>query len=133
MERIYGGAVLLDLHSMPSLPVPQDGPVAQVVIGDRFARAAATRLSDMALGMVRDDGLHAALNHPYAGGYTLQRHGTPARNIHAIQIEFDRALYLDERQREPGSGVDRIAGLVARIARLLADEMTRHGYVQAAE
>ena len=91
----YGGAALIDLHSMPSLPITDDGPSAQIVIGDRFSRSAASRLSDAALGLARGAGLHTRLNHPYAGGYTLDRHGRPQRNVHAIQIEIDRALYLD--------------------------------------
>lgn len=116
----FGAAVLLDVHSMPPLTVP-DAP--QVVIGDRFGRAAGSRLVARVEGIVRSFGVDVALNTPYPGAYILERHGAPARGLHAIQIEIDRSAYLDRTLREPGPGFDTMARMLRRIIDALSDEI----------
>jgi N-formylglutamate amidohydrolase len=121
----FGVAVLLDLHSMPSLGRGQ----ARIVIGDRFGRAAGARFAARAEAAVID-GLRrigiglagVALNAPYAGGHVLDRHGRPEQGVHAIQLELDRALYLDAALDRPGPGMAGIAGLVAGVIAALEDE-----------
>ena len=58
----------------------------------------------------------AAINAPYAGAHSLARHGRPAQNIHALQIEVDRALYLESDMRTPSEGLRRTQSLVAALA-----------------
>ncbi|WP_315759916.1 N-formylglutamate amidohydrolase [Sphingomonas sp. Y38-1Y] len=113
----FGVAVLIDLHSMPTL----GGDGAQVVLGDRFGRASGGALMALAEATARAHGLRVALNAPYAGGHILERHGDPARGIHAIQVEIDRLLYLDPMTLEPGPGVSRIAAMVRAMIDALAD------------
>ncbi len=127
----HGFAVLIDCHSMP--PLPGGRGAARVVIGDRHGRSAASRLVGRAHRLIAAAGLRAALNAPYAGGYTLERHAAPALGIHALQIEFDRSLYLDAALREPGPGLAAIVTLVAELARALADEALAHHAPLAAE
>lgn len=115
----FGIAVLLDLHSMPSLP---GADAAAIVIGDRFGRSASARLVARVEGAARTVGLRTALNSPYAGGHIVDRHGDPARGIHALQIEFDRALYLDAALDRPGDGFAAAAALLRRIVAALTDE-----------
>lgn len=114
----FGVAVLLDIHSMP--PLASGG--ARVVIGDRFGRSAAARFIGRIEGAVHAAGVRSAVNTPYAGGHVLDRHADPAANIHAIQIEIDRTLYLDRRRDQPGSGFDSSAALLRRIIDIVADE-----------
>lgn len=116
----FGGAILIDVHSMPSL-----GGVdaAQIVIGDRFGRSAAARLTGLVDWHARAAGLRTALNAPYAGGYILDAHADPARDVHAIQIEFDRALYLDPATMEATAGVQRLGGLLRTIIAALAADL----------
>jgi N-formylglutamate amidohydrolase len=118
---VHGAAVLIDCHSMPSIVGPGARP--RIVIGDRHGRSAGPRLVDAALRAVRGAGLSVARNHPYAGGHTLDRHGRPASGRHALQIEIDRALYLDAAQREPGPGLTAIRRLLADIAEALLAEL----------
>lgn len=127
----HGFAVLIDCHSMP--PLPGGRGAARVVIGDHHGRAMASRLVGRAYAVLMAAGLRPALNAPYSGGYTLERHGAPARGIHALQLEFDRALYLDAALREPGAGLGAIVELLAGIARALADEALSHHAPLAAE
>lgn len=125
----FGTAILLDIHSMPSL----GAGAARVVLGDRFGRAAAARFVARADGAVIAAGLRTALNSPYAGGHILNRHAQPMREIHAVQLELDRALYLDTRMDAPGPGLATTAAIVGAILDALEDEALGGALPLAAE
>lgn len=115
----HGRAILLDIHSMPSLDVQ---PPVHLVVGDLGGRAAARSITERAFRFARTRWA-TALNQPYAGGYTLERHGRPHRNVHALQIEFDRALYVDPAGRGTARGIETLAAWLARlVAHLDRDE-----------
>lgn len=116
----FGVAVLLDIHSMP--PLGAIGEAAQIVFGDRFGKAAAARFIGRLEGEASAAGIAHALNSPYAGGHILDRHAAPARGIHAVQIEFDRRLYLDDALDRPGPGLVPTAALLRRMIDAVADE-----------
>ena len=120
----HGIAILLDCHSMP--PLSGRGTSPRVVVGDRHGRSAGSRFVTATMDAVRLAGLPVARNHPYAGGYTLDRHGQPRQGRHAIQIEIDRSLYLDPLGLEPGAGLAVTRRLVAEIAAALEDEARGH-------
>ena len=113
----FGIAVLVDLHSMPSLESGHG-----VVIGDRFGRTAAGRFVARIEGGAAAAGVRSALNAPYAGGHILERHGAVAQGIHAVQVEIDRALYLDRALDAQGPGFDRCAAMLRAMLTALADE-----------
>lgn len=106
-------AVLLDLHSMPSLGAADMVP--RIVIGDRHGQTADTRFVRRVEAEARAVGIPVTRNAPYAGGHIVQRHGAPRRGIHAIQLELDRSLYLDDALEAPGPGFDRTVALVRGI------------------
>lgn len=134
MLEKFGAAVLLDLHSMPPLPVPPGGGRApQVVIGDLFGRSARGQFSQAALRLAGWHGFEATLNTPYAGGHILERHGQPGRGIHALQVEIDRSLYLDALLDQPSTGLDRCRAFVAELADVLAEEARATPFAVAAE
>lgn len=114
----FGVAILLDLHSMP--PLASGG--ARIVIGDRFGRSAAGRFVGRIEGAAHAAGVRTAVNTPYAGGHVLDRHGNVDGGVHAIQIEIDRALYLDRQRDRPGPGFDATAALLRRIIDAVTDE-----------
>ena len=114
----HGGAILLDCHSMPH----RRGQ-AELVIGDRHGTSAARAVTDAAARIARAAGWSVALNTPYAGGHVVQRHGDPAANLHALQLEFDRAFYLAPDARSPGPGFDRAARLLEALTLGLADQV----------
>lgn len=109
----FGTAILLDVHSMPTLGAGN----AQIVLGDRFGRAAGSSIVGAVEAAGRVAGYRVERNAPYAGGYILDRHGRPSEGIHAIQLEFDRLLYLDPLTLEPTSG----ATSVGRVLRAMID------------
>lgn len=119
-----GAAVLIDWHSMPSHAVASGrgarGP--DVVLGDRHGSACDARLTRRLRALFETAGWSVALNRPYAGGYTTQTWGRPEDGFHAIQIELNRSLYLDEAARTPSSGHARCRGVIERVTRTLIDE-----------
>lgn len=130
----HGHAILIDLHSMPPLPPPGAGmPAAGLVLGDRFGRSASARLTMLAADIATGHDVIAALNHPYAGDYLIDRHGRPEQGMHAIQMEIDRALYLDATLDRPGPGLERMRTLFTAMVEALAVELPRADYALAAE
>jgi N-formylglutamate amidohydrolase len=119
----HGHAVLLDCHSMPSLDASTaGGRPPDLVLGDRHGASAAPALVDWLAQAFTAEGLRVALNRPYAGGHTTERHGRPAAGHHAVQIEIDRALYLDPVTLAPTARMAPLADLLRRIiGRLLAE------------
>ncbi len=95
-RAIHGRALLIDCHSMPSVQ-PGRRNLPDIVLGDRFGSSCDPRLVNRLERAFRNHGLTVARNAPYAGGYTTRRYGRPKRGVHAIQIEINRGLYMDEQ------------------------------------
>lgn len=135
LERLrdrFGVAVLVDIHSMPPL-MAAAAHRPRIVIGDRFGQSAGSIYSEVLLARLRQAGIAAALNHPYPGDYILRRHADVRRNIHAIQIEVDRTLYLDSDLREPTDGLAATASLVSELLWLLVELLGGTSLPMAAE
>ncbi|WP_421726308.1 N-formylglutamate amidohydrolase [Bauldia sp.] len=97
----FGLAVLIDCHSMPS--AVRNGHSRQrpdVVVGDRYGTSCAPALTGLVIELLRGCGYAVARNKPYAGGYITEHYGKPARGVHALQIEINRSLYMNERTLE---------------------------------
>ena len=124
----FGGAILLDCHSMP----PRARNQAPIVLGTRHGESAGANFIEAAAGIVREAGFPVAVNHPYAGGWIVERHGAPERDVHAIQVEIDRSLYLDRDLASPGPGFDRVTRLLHDLASGLG-AMVGEGLREAAE
>lgn len=129
MRLKFGCAILLDLHSMPPLD-EQQGDV-DIVVGDRFGRSSGSRYSDLAMSYFDRAGVKARLNHPYAGGYILERHSKVESDIHALQLEVDRRCYLDAALREPSEKLAAMADHIANLAILLTDQINGQSLLAA--
>jgi N-formylglutamate amidohydrolase len=116
----FGVAVLLDIHSMPPLGDPATAP--RLVLGDRFGKSSAARFIGRIEGIARAHGVAIGANAPYSGGHILERHADPRRGVHAIQLEFDRSLYLDAALDQPGPGLAPTVALLRAIIDAVADE-----------
>ena len=132
MRSRFGGAILLDLHSMPPLLDTQQEPV-NFVIGDRFGQSSDSLFAELVAARLRSSGLSGQTNHPYPGGYVLDRHGQPEHHIHALQIEIDRSLYLDNSLREPTKAVESISKMISDVALRLSNHLNDRGSMEAAE
>ncbi len=121
-----GIAVLIDCHSMPrdalvNAPLVR-GKRPEVILGDRFGASCDRWLIDAASSIFGEAGFAVARNAPFAGGYITQAYGAPRRGVHALQIEIDRGLYMDEgrveRRPEFADVAARIGVACARLAAL---------------
>ena len=125
----FGCALLLDCHSMP--PPPRGIP--PVVFGDCRGRTAEDWVSNEAMSITKRCGFQAGLNDPFAGGHVIDRHARPARDVHALQIELDRRLYLDTTLKSPGHDFDAAAGLIETLAVELGEAILGRRFATAAE
>ena len=98
VARKNGSALLIDCHSMPSSAITHVAHAGSIdiVLGDRFGASCSNELTTLVEDMFRAEGLHVVRNKPYAGGFITQNQGAPARGRHALQIEVNRGLYLNE-------------------------------------
>jgi len=113
----FGYAVLIDCHSMPaSIRIGDSGLRPDFIIGDRFGVSATRSLTDAAISILSSMGYSVAHNKPYAGGFITEHYGRPAKGLHALQIEINRGLYLDERSLRKTAGFDALADDLTRLA-----------------
>jgi N-formylglutamate amidohydrolase len=129
LVAVHGEAILFDCHSMP----PRRDCPADLVIGDRHGSSAAPWLTAEAARLVRAAGFRVALNDPYAGGAIVARHGRPDLAVHALQLEINRAAYLEKDGRNAGVGFDRIASLIELLASGLGQAIFDRQLAEAAE
>ncbi|WP_020177485.1 N-formylglutamate amidohydrolase [Methylopila sp. M107] len=120
--RAHGVALLIDCHSMPSIGVARDDRSrADIVLGDRYGASCSPAIVDFVEQEFRRQGFDTTRNRPYAGGYITEHYGAPASDLHALQIEINRALYMDEQRHEKrrdfAAFVDRMSTIVERISR----------------
>ena len=121
----FGYAVLVDCHSMPSQNVPiqnmsgqtPPGPLGaagsgvarpDIVVGDRYGTSCAPALTRALVDAFAARGFRVTRNKPYAGGFITEHYGRPLKGLHAVQIEVNRALYMDEATLVPNAGFDRL-------------------------
>ncbi|ANT53441.1 N-formylglutamate amidohydrolase [Mesorhizobium amorphae] len=113
----FGYAVLIDCHSMPaSIRVGDNGVRPDFIVGDRFGISATAALTETAIGLLTGMGYTVAHNKPYAGGFITEHYGRPARHLHALQIEVNRGLYMNERTFQKSAGFDALADDLARFS-----------------
>ena len=130
-RQIFGIAVLVDCHSMPSNFLRQGQPSQtkaagtpqrpDVVVGDRFGASCAPDFVDVVEYELRRQGYNVQRNKPYAGGFITEHYGNPAGESHAMQIEVSRALYMDERTVSRGERFGDVAADLAKVAAALTD------------
>src|SRR6187401_3299229 len=122
MQRSFGAAVLVDCHSMPSSTGQKDErPRPDFVIGDRYGTSCVPVVAECVDRTLRGMGYTVSRNKPYAGGFITEHYGNPTVGLHAIQLEFNRALYMDERRYERTASFGTLAADLETLADRLAD------------
>lgn len=118
-QRRFGVCVLVDCHSMPSVSTRDDAARADFVIGDRYGTSCAEAVTEALERELTALGYRVVRNKPYAGGYITEHYGNPSAGLHAVQIEINRGLYMEEAVYERGAGFasvrDDIGALVPRL------------------
>jgi N-formylglutamate amidohydrolase len=139
-QQIFGLAVLIDCHSMPSISsVPLPDPLsdrkikADFVLGDRYGTSCEAALIDTVEYELRRLGYQVMRNKPYAGVFITEHYGDPANHFQALQIEVNRGLYMDERTMDKAPRFAQVAADLCRVADQLACLLaTRRGSERAA-
>ena len=124
-KKRFGGCLLIDCHSMPSgaSPAPEGGGRRRVdvVLGDCFGTACAPAITDIAQRTLEAMDFIVTRNKPYAGGFTTRHYGRPKNGIHVLQVEINRALYMDEKRVKRGDSLPEITRRIGRLMRVLVD------------
>jgi N-formylglutamate amidohydrolase len=128
----HGLAILIDLHSMPPL-AERSGPAPRVVIGNRFGHTAGAWVTACAAAACARFDLGWRENTPYPGGYIVERHGMPSLSVHALQVELDRSLYLDDAGEVAPQAIERIRHFMSELVAELTMAALGSALPQAAE
>ncbi len=112
----FGYAVLVDCHSMPSIGGKQEGSSRpDIIIGDRYGTSCHGEISHELIRGFSALGYSVTRNKPYAGGFITEHYGRPLKGLHAVQIEVNRALYIDEASLKPTSGFTTLQADIAKV------------------
>jgi len=121
----FGQVLLCDVHSMPrdalNGRLSRGGTRPDIVIGDRWGASCRADVLEQVESVLRDAGLVVARNAPFAGAYIAQRYGQPSKGMHAVQIEIDRALYMDEVRIAPSADFGDFSTLMRDVTARLAE------------
>jgi len=128
MTAAFGQATLIDCHSMPHVAVANRfGSSAEVVLGNRFGASCDPDIFAAVDDAFRALGFRTAHNAPFAGAYIVEHYGRPQIGQHAIQVEIDRSLYMDEvsleKRADYGEFKARISEVIRNITRALATDV----------
>src|SRR6516225_5422119 len=120
---LFGGYLLIDCHSMPSGgDSARERSGADIVLGDCHGVSCGPQFVDAARRFLVERGFAVAINAPYAGGFTTGHYGRPSVQRHALQIEVNRALYMNERDYQRKAHFPKLAQdlaeLIGRLGRL---------------
>jgi len=119
----FGVAYLIDCHSMPSenrnRQFSKRGP--DIVLGDSWGGACERELTSQAEQIFIDAGFRVRRNIPYSGGYSTVHYGNPAQNVHALQIEVNRAIYMDEARQTPLSDFQLVKDSLHSVCKILLE------------
>ncbi|WP_375280646.1 N-formylglutamate amidohydrolase [Pseudooctadecabacter sp.] len=129
----FGEAILIDCHSMPHEALENVGPPGatrpDVVLGDRFGASAASSVVEKVEAAFASAGFKVARNMPFAGAYMCQHYGRPSRRHHAVQVEIDRSIYMNEKTIKPNANYaafkDVLSGIVSELANIGRGEDVR--------
>jgi N-formylglutamate amidohydrolase len=123
-KAVGGRAVLIDWHSMPSSALVHAGSGRpDIVLGTLHGESCSDTLVRRIKSVLEGQGLRVGLNRPFAGGYIVEHYGRPGDGVEAIQIEINRALYMDEAALTPTAGLERLRGAFAALTRVLVDSV----------
>lgn len=133
----FGYCLLIDCHSMPSAGGPSPADASELplratrlerrrvdfVLGDCYGSSCAPIVTDAASDFLEAQGYAVARNTPYAGGYTTRHYGRPRTGVHVLQIEINRALYMDEARLSR-------RGFLTTLSRQMADLVAALGAIE---
>jgi N-formylglutamate amidohydrolase len=132
-QQAFGLGVLIDCHSMPSNPIADyGGGRPDFVLGDRYGTSCSGELTRVAAEQLKALGYVVELNKPYAGGYITEHYGRPQAGLHALQVEVNRALYMDEMSFDKSPGFEGLKHDLEQMVRALKSSVLQLAIPRAA-
>lgn len=124
----FGQAVLVDCHSMPSVALRNamapGGRRPDIILGNRYGASASKQVFDVIESSFKNQGFIVGRNAPFAGGHITQKYGLPSKGQHVVQVEINRALYMDEKHIEKTAGFVNLQSSLMRVAHDICDKIT---------
>ena len=105
-QSVFGQSLLIDIHSMPHEAVSTQSSFIkppEIVVGDRFGMSSDPEFTNLVISILKQHDFRVAKNTPFAGAFITKHHGKVKKRIHALQLEIDRSLYMDEEKISPNS------------------------------
>ena len=105
-QSVFGQSLLIDIHSMPHEAVSTQSSFIkppEIVVGDRFGMSSDPEFTNLVISILKQHEFKVAKNTPFAGAFITKHHGKVKKRIHALQLEIDRSLYMDEEKISPNS------------------------------
>lgn len=105
-QSVFGQSLLIDIHSMPHEAVSMQSSFIkppEIVVGDRFGMSSDPEFTNLVISILKQHEFKVAKNTPFAGAFITKHHGKVKKRIHALQLEIDRSLYMDEEKISPNS------------------------------
>lgn len=115
LVNFSGYCLHIDLHSMPSKALHKFKIEPDIVLGDNFGKSCSIELINHFKSCFNKNGLIVEKNDPYAGGFITRNYGNPSFNIHSIQIEINRKLYMDEKNLLINKNIQEIQKIFSNI------------------
>ena len=105
-QSVFGQSLLIDIHSMPHEAVSTQSSFIkppEIVVGDRFGMSSDPEFTNLVISILKQHEFRVTKNTPFAGAFITKHHGKVKKRIHALQLEIDRSLYMDEEKILPNS------------------------------
>ncbi|MBT6273176.1 MAG: N-formylglutamate amidohydrolase [Chromatiales bacterium] len=126
-HKQFGFVLHLNCHSMPTFALgAKSTRRPDFCLGDRYGRTCAPAFTELAASTLRAMGFRVAINDPYAGAELVSRYGAPTQGRHSLQIEINRALYMDEQAHRLHIGATRIADSIIKLIEALGAQYKNH-------
>ena len=110
-QSVFGQSLLIDIHSMPHEAVSTQSSfikAPEIVVGDRFGMSSDPEFTNLVISILKQHEFRVAKNTPFAGAFITKHHGKVKKRIHALQLEIDRSLYMDEEKISPNSEFEKL-------------------------
>lgn len=112
LQQRFGAVWHIDCHSMKSqsnaMNIDQGEIRADIVVGDKDGQSAEPEFTALVVQFFKNKGYSVSLNYPYKGGHLTECFAAPTKHIHSIQIEINRALYMNEQEFSKHNGFSKL-------------------------
>lgn len=132
LREEFGRVLHVNLHAMPQLGA--DGsPQPDIVLGDHDGHSCARAYREVIKKAFENQGLKVVVNNPYKGVELTRRFAKPRQGYHSIQIEVNKALFMDEETMASHQGLREMQKIFDNLWIVLHELLAQSSFAKAAE